>query len=933
MSSNIDRINSPAWMPSPAGRLHRIRYIRLKKSSPDCRATITSGSADGQRRSPRLTNLLVVAAWVAAAVIANLLLTFTQAEPHDTSPALLPQDAKTAAATSRIAQAFPGTGSNAIAYLVVEGGSTLEPQDQPYYDAAVGALRADTRHVVSVLDWWSDPVTAPLGTSPDGRSATAMVWLRGEAGTTQAAESLDAVRSVLRQLPPSEGLRASIVVPAITNDMPMQITAWQSATIVTVAAVIAVLLLLRARLSVRAAAIVLLTADLSLAVAWPLAAVVRGHDWGTDSVFSWTLAAVLTIGTITAATMLAARLGSDAGHSAAPTYRDSLPAFALPGACVAIFTGPLLLARTPALHGVGTAGLGVFVALAASLTVLPALIALAGASRQLPAPTTGAGWTGRLSLPVSSASALGTAAVLAICMLPIIGMRWGVAENPTRQGGAQVLPGNALPDVVVIKSARDLRDPAALIAINQVSHRLVEVPGVRKVESAAWPAGVPWTDASLSSAAGRLADQLGQQAGSFVPAVTAIKSMKSIIEQMSGAVDQLDSTVNVTLAGARQAQQYLDPMLAAARNLKNKTTELSEYLETIHTWIVGFTNCPDDVLCTAMRKVIEPYDIVVTGMNELSTGADRISAISTQTMSALSSAPRMVAQMRSALAQVRSFVPKLETTIQDAMPQIAQASAMLKNLSADFADTGEGGFHLSRKDLADPSYRHVRESMFSSDGTATRLFLYSDGQLDLAAAARAQQLEIAAGKAMKYGSLVDSQVTVGGAAQIAAAVRDALIHDAVLLAVILLTVVALASMWRGAVHGAAVGVGVLASYLAALGVSIALWQHLLDRELNALVPLVSFAVLASCGVPYLVAGIKAGRIADEATGARSKGAVSGRGAVAPLAALGGVFGAGLVLVSGGSFSVLSQIGTVVVLGLGVLITVQRAWLPTTPGRR
>lgn len=122
----------------------------------------------------------------------------------------------------------------------------------------------------------------------------------------------------------------------------------------------------------------------------------------------------------------------------------------------------------------------------------------------------------------------------------------------------------------MIKSARDLRDPAALIAINQVSHRLVEVPGVRKVESAAWPAGVPWTDASLSSAAGRLADQLGQQAGSFVPAVTAIKSMKSIIEQMSGAVDQLDSTVNVTLAGARQAQQYLDPMLAAARNLKTK---------------------------------------------------------------------------------------------------------------------------------------------------------------------------------------------------------------------------------------------------------------------------------------------------------------------------------------------------------------------------
>ncbi len=43
-----------------------------------------------------------------------------------------------------------------------------------------------------------------------------------------------------------------------------------------------------------------------------------------------------------------------------------------------------------------------------------------------------------------------------------------------------------------------------------------------------------------------------------------------------------------------------------ARNLENKTTELSEYLETIHApGFVGFTNCPDDV-CAAMRKVDEP---------------------------------------------------------------------------------------------------------------------------------------------------------------------------------------------------------------------------------------------------------------------------------------------------------------------------------------
>ena len=65
-------------------------------------------------------------------------------------------------------------------------------------------------------------------------------------------------------------------------------------------------------------------------------------------------------------------------------------------------------------------------------------------------------------------------------------------------------------------------------------------------------------------------------------------------------------------------------------------------------------------------------------------------------------------------------------------------SAFLRNLSIDFADTGEGGFYLSRKALADPSYQHVRKTMFSADGTATRLLVFFDGdKLGLDAAARA----------------------------------------------------------------------------------------------------------------------------------------------------------------------------------------------------
>ncbi len=858
------------------------------------------------------------------AVIANLILAFTPAKARDAGSALLPQDAKTAAATSRIAQAFPGTGTNAIAYLVLEGRDQLGPADQQYFDAAVSALRADTAHVGSVLDWRSDPLTAPLGTSPDGRSGIAMVWLRGEAGTAQARESLDAARSVVRKLPPSAGLRARITVPATTNGMPLHMTAWQGAAIVTAAAVIAVLLLLRARQSTIAVGIALLTAGLSLAVAWPLAEVLRGDHGGNVSVFtvfSITLAAVLTIGTITASTMLVARRKPDASASATDrrAYRDTLPALALPGACIAMLTGPLLLARTPALHSVGTTAQGVVVALAASLTLLPALIGLtdprAGPQGRSSPRTGGAA---PLSIP---RPAVITALVLVICALPVIAMQWGLPENPAGTNNAQFLPGNRLPDVVVVKSARDLRDPAGLIAIDQVSHHLMEIPGVRKVQSAAWPGGVPWTDASLTSEAGRLADQLDRQGATFVPQVNAIKSLASVLDQVTGTLNELEASVTTGLAGATQIQQQIDLMISGTRNIKDTTAQLSGYLDPVRGWMGGIANCPGDILCSAAHKVVDPFDSMVADVALLSNGADRIAAVSGKTMGAFASTPRVVAQLRSALGQLRSFVPTLETTIENTIPQVVQLSTFLKNLSTDFADTGEGGFYLPRKALADPSYQHVRQSMFSSDGTATRLFVYSDAdKVDSDAAARAQQLEIAAGKATKYGSLVDSQITVSGPAPVAAGARGALTHDAVLLAVTMLAVVTLVSLWRGAASGLVIGLGVLASYLAALGISVALWQHLLGRELHASVPLVSFAVLAACGVPYLVAALIDSQ-------AQSAGTVSVRGAVAPLMALGAAFGSGLVLVSGGSFSALGQIGTVLLIGLGALTAVAHVCVP------
>lgn len=831
-----------------------------------------SGPAD--ERPSRLTRLLVVAAWIVLALAANVFLALNPS--REAGSASVTEKSSTSTANNLVAQSFPGTGTDAIAYLVLDGRDPLGPSDTQYYDAAVSALRADSKHVGSVLDWWSDPLMEPLGAGKDGRSGMAVLWLRGEAGSARAAESLDAARSVVRRLPPKSGLRARITAPTIVDGAAVSLVAWQAAAVVAATAVIALLVLLRvARTTVRG---VLVTAGLALAVAWPMAAVF--------GLFSGTLAAVLMIGVIVASARWVASQDRRG-------YRDLLPALTLPAVSVLAVTAPLLLARTPAVHAVGVAALGVAVALAACLTLLPRSIT--GARQSNPDDT-------RPQLSMTRRTAA-VALVLAVCALPVLATRWGVGDAPARAGNAHFVPSDRLPDVVMVRSTHDLRDPSGLIAVDAVSRRLMEIPGVRKVQSAAWPGGVPWTDASLSSSAGRLSDQLDRQAATFVPQVTAIKTLKAVLDQVSGSVNQLETSVTTGVGGLNQMQQAINSVVSGTHNIKDTATQVSGYLDPVRGWMGGVADCAADVLCSALRKAIDPFDRVIADVSVLSDGAARIAAGSTRAIGALTATPGAVAQLRSSLDQLRSFVPTLETTIESTIPQVVQLSAFLRNLSIDFADTGQGGFYLPRKALADPSYQHVRQTMFSADGTAARLLVYSDAT-GLDAAPRATQLDTAVASATKYGSLVDSEVTISGGAQVAAAVRGGLTHDAILLAVTMLVVVALIAAWRGLRAGVMVGAGLLGCWLAGLGVTTAIWQYLLHRSVDAAAAPASFAVLAACGVPCLVAAL-----------------APARPSVAPLAAAGWFFGAGLVLV--GPFGLLGQMGAVVAVGLVALaISVQ-----------
>src|SRR5262249_25514822 len=90
------------------------------------------------------------------------------------------------------------------------GNQPLGDDAHRYYDATIRKLREDKTHVLSVQDFWGDPLTAAGAQSNDGKATTVQVNLAGNQGELLANESVEAVRKIVDSVPPPPGVKAYV---------------------------------------------------------------------------------------------------------------------------------------------------------------------------------------------------------------------------------------------------------------------------------------------------------------------------------------------------------------------------------------------------------------------------------------------------------------------------------------------------------------------------------------------------------------------------------------------------------------------------------------------------------------------------------------------------------------------------------------------------
>lgn len=885
---------------------------------------------------------LAIIVWLLAAGAANIAVPQLERVVESHAHPFIPTDSPSSVAARRGAELQGVTPSDNLNYVLLERAQPLDGRDRTFYGALVAALRSDTAHVGSVTDLWSDPATARAAQSADGRAVTVTVRLSGMVGSSQANSSVMAVRDTITRLGVPPGLTVYVTGPGATVADEFTAIDLQMLRITAVTVGLILLLLLIVYRSPLTAAIPLMSVGLALAVARPLVAALGAADLVEVSLFSVALLAAMMLGAGTDYSIFligryheGRRLGLTSDTALTYAYHGVAPVIIGSGLTIAAALTSLGFAHVGVFRSTGIpCAVGVLVAMLAALTLTPALILLAGRRRWIePRPARSARRWRRIGVrvarwpgPVLAAS---SALVLALA-LPLLWIRVGWSEpaatpprsesNQGYQAADQHFPPNhLLPVVVTVVADHDIRNPAGLIAVERITRAVMEIPSVRMVQSASRPAGTVPDEATLSGLAGIIGRQVDSTFDALNDRLSRVSDLDDALAAMSTDIGRVTNGLQSSVNGLQQISSAGDDVRTGLAGMQDTLTAVSGYVDPLRNFVVNTPDCPNNVICSTIARVVQPVDDVLRSSDQLATGADKLTDGSAQATASLAALPAEMSGMADQLRRARAATSELATVTQSLGPQVNQLTDYLKEIDAQFQGSAAGGFYMPQRALADPALRAALDNLMSPDGRATYLLVYGDGdEWSDDGAQRARDIDAAVHQATKEGTLAPTAVYVAGVGPATLDLQHLVENDLVLLMAVTLALVFLivALLLRSPVAGLCVVGTVAVSYAAALGASVLIWQHLFGQPLHWAVIPISFIALVAVGSDYNL--LLAMRIREEARAGLGTGLIRAFGCTGGVVTTAGVvFGITMFALASSSVLSVAQIG--VAIGVGLLV--------------
>jgi len=906
---------------------------------------------------PRIPNLIrklaipIAILWLALAASSNALIPPLEEVGRIHNVAQAAKDAPSSIASKRVGKVFGEYDSDSLVTIVLEGEQPLGAEAHRFGDALVERMQADTEHVQHVQYFWGDPLTAAGAQSSDGKAALIQVYLAGDAGGSQANESVAAVRQIVADTPSPPAVKAYVSGPAalVADEFAVGESSHIKVTALTFG-VIAVMLLIVYR-SIATALLTLVAVAIQVAAARGVVAFL-GHvgviPLSTYATNRLTLLAVAA-GTDYAIFLLGryqeARQGGEDRLAAYFTmYRSTAHVIIGSGLTVAAAIFCLRFTRTPYFQSLGIpAGIGVLVTLAASLTLTPAVITM-GSVIGLFDPKRAMrtrGWrrigTAIVRWPGPILTA--TVAVALIGLLALPGYKTSYDARPYQPDWAPAKVGYAAaerhfstarlnPEVLMVETDKDLRTPANMIVLERVAKAVFRTPGVAMVQSITRPLGTPLDHTSLGFAmSAQSSAQINNlpfqqaRAGDLAKQVAEISRSITLLQQQYALQgQQYDLQQQATAATDEQVRAFRETS-ETIRELRDKVANVDDFLRPIRNYFYWEPHCFDIPMCASFRSLfdaLDGVDALTDQFGQVTASLDKLNALQPQLLALI---PENMALIPENIAIQERNKALAESNYATQTGLFAQQAEALKNADAmgqAFDEAKDDStFYLPPEVFDNSEFKRGMKLFMSPDGHAARMILTHDGDpATTRGISHIDPIRQSAEEALKGTPLAGASIYIAGTASAFKDARDMANYDLMIVAISAISLILLIMMFitRSLVAALVIVGTVVLSLGASFGLSVLIWQHLLGIQLYWIVLALAVIILLAVGSDYNLLVIS--RFKEEIGAGLNTGLIrtmAGTGSVVTAAGL--VFALTMCGFAFGDLMVLAQIGTTIGVGL------------------
>lgn len=879
----------------------------------------------------------VLITWLFMTVAVNVLVPPIESVAREHAVTMSPHDAPAMIAAKHIGQKYHESDSDSMAMIVLESDDPLGEGAHQYYDNLVLALQADTRHVQHVQNVWGDPLTASGVQSRDGRAAYVQVNLAGDQGSTLGNKSVVAVREIVDNSTPPQGVTVYVTGPAaLTTDMNEAADKSMLIMMGVTGAVIMIMLLITYR-SVSTMLLVLVMVGFEMGTARGIVAILGNYDLLGFSTFVVAMLSSLAIaaGTDYAIFLIgryqeARQAGQDRENAYYTMFRGTFHIILGSGLTIAGATLCLHLARLSYFKALGIpSALGLLVVVVGALTAAPAVVVVAGRFGLLDPkrPVKVRRWrrigTATVRWPGAVFAASSAIALVGIAIMPTMKVsyndRFYVPEDlPSNIGytAAERHFSSATmnPDILMIESDHDMRNTGDMIILDRIAKEVFRSPGIAMVQSITRPLGGPIEHTSIPFQISAQSIPIQQNLQFMKDRAADMLSMSKDLDALIGVMERMQSLLGQTSSATHRMSANMTDAKTTLEEIRDHLADFDDVVRPLRNYFYWEQHCFDLPACSAIRSVFDALD----GVDSFS---DKMRALATDIGNVDAVIPQMAAQLPPIIAVARSMQATLLTMHSSISNLITQMAHMTDTASAmgQAFDASRSGdyFYLPPEAFQNPDFQRGLKLFVSPDGTAARFIITHDRDPATPAGISTVMSELeAAHQAVKGTALTDAKFYLAGTAAIYRDIQSGARYDLLIVGIASVTLIFVVMMiiTRAFVASLAIVGTVLLSLGAAFGISVLVWQHIFGLDLNWIAPVFGLIILLAVGSDYnlllvsrfqeeIGAGLKTGII-------RSMG---GTGGVVTSAGL--VFAFTMMSMVASDLSSIGQAGSTIGLGL------------------